>query len=124
MLKGFWERHIFFDLLRNDKLLSNEANLRFNKILTMDEDYLREIVFDKVLEETGLNFSDVAHMIVAEYSTAPPTLLEIAMKTVLLHKIVKIPLHDEAQELPCKAVCCTDLKQKALHGLHSAQKVR
>ena len=103
--------------LENDEMLSNEANLRFNKILTMDEDYLREIVFDKVLEETCLNFGDVAHMIVAEYSTAPPTLLEIAMKTVLLHKI---PLHDEAQELPCKAVCCTDLKQKALHGLYKS----
>ena len=97
----------------HDEMLSYAANLRFNK--NYDMEFVIETLLDTSGEETGLNFGDVAHMIVAEHSTAPPTLLEIAMKTVLLHKI---PLHNEAQELPCKAVCCTSLKQKALKGLY------
>lgn len=64
-------------------------------ILTMDEDYLGEIVFDKVLEETGLNFGDVAHDC-GRVQHSSLRHLEIAMKTVCS---TRSPLHDEAQRV-------------------------
>ena len=94
-------------------MLSYAANLWFNN--NYDMEIVMKTLSDTFREETGLNFGDVAHMILAEHSTA---LLEIALKTVLLHNIPLHNVHIEAQELPYKAVCCTSLKQKALKGLY------
>ena len=58
------------------------------------------------LEYSGINFRGVAHMIMALHRIGPCSLLESAMKTVLLHRL---PIHDIPKEL----------QQKALQGLYS-----
>merc|ERR1719319_223879 len=60
------------------------------------------------LEENGMSFSDCAHIIAAIHRVGPCSLLEIAMKAVLLHDL---PL----KEIP-KA-----LQKKAKEGLYSLE---
>jgi len=92
--------YVFFE---NDDELSSTAKAMFDpkplssRYCSLDKDEL---------EESGVNFQDVAHMIMALHRIGPCTLLESAMKTVLLHRL---PIHDIPKEL----------QQKALQGLYS-----
>eukprot|EP00092_Neocalanus_flemingeri_P022284 GFUD01024164.1.p1 GENE.GFUD01024164.1~~GFUD01024164.1.p1 ORF type:complete len:306 (-),score=81.78 GFUD01024164.1:124-1041(-) len=97
----------------NDEELPHNPNYKYDKdMFFMDSSMIEK---DEI-EKKGFSFGDIAHLIVAVYSTSPPSLLEAAMQTVLLHNIA---LHDAALSKPCHAVCCTDLQQIALHGLYT-----
>jgi len=82
-----------------DENLSSDANFKFNS------EYTEYFVEDDMLEETGMSFADVAHMIVAIHRIGPSSLLEAAIKTVLLH-------HLPMQDIP------KSLQKKATEGLY------
>jgi len=106
--------YVFFE---NDHELSSTAMAMFDTVnLSDDSDLSDDCDCDYECEwyswmswnlvSSGINFKDVAHMIMALHRIGPCTLLESAMKTVLLHRL---PIHDIPKEL----------QQKALHGLYS-----
>ena len=107
------EAQIYFE---NDEILSANANLKFSK------EYFKavpDVIFDmeiRDLKKQGLGFGEIAHMIMNLDQSGPPSLLECAMKTVLLYDI---PLHDETLTQPCNGACCNVLAHKILHGLYS-----
>jgi len=114
--------YVFFE---NDQELSSTAMAMFDPVNLNDDngcndlsddcdcDYECECFLLNIdtgmnwnLVSSGINFKGAAHMIMALYRIGPCTLLESAMKTVLLHRL---PIHDIPKEL----------QQKALHGLYS-----
>jgi len=83
--------------------LSSKANIKFDKDF-MDYNFMDK---DK-LEKNGMSFSDCAHLIVANHRVGPCSLLETAMKAVLLH------------DLPLKEIP-KELQKKAKEGLYSLE---
>jgi len=94
--------YVFFE---NDDELSSTAKAMFDPEKLSNEYYSCSLDKDE-LEYSGINFRGVAHMIMALHRIGPCTLLESAMKTVLLHRL---PIHDIPKEL----------QQRALQGLYS-----
>jgi len=90
--------YVFFE---NDRQLSSTAMAMFDPF-----NFYSTEEMNWNLVSSGINFKGAAHMIMALYRIGPCTLLESAMKTVLLHRL---PIHDIPKEL----------QQKALHGLYS-----
>jgi len=83
--------------------LSRKATIKF------DKDFMHYNFMDKdKLEENGMSFSDCAHIIAAIHRVGPCSLLETAMKAVLLH------------DLPLKEIP-KELQKKAKEGLYSLE---
>lgn len=77
--------------IRANITLSHCARVRFDAEWTLEP---------RTLKQHGLTFGDIAHMIVAKHRLGAPSLVETAMKTVLLHQL---PMHDIPKELQLKA---------------------
>jgi len=92
----------------NNKELSSRASAMFNPkpISDWNQATLSFMPLPSNEKENGIIFKDVAHKIMALHGIGPCTLLESAMKTVLLH-------HLPIQDIP------KELQQKALLGLYS-----
>jgi len=103
--------YVFFE---NDKELSSRASAMFNpKPISIWNQATLSLMLSRswysLLKnelENGIIFKDVAHKIMALHGIGPCTLLEAAMKTVLLH-------HLPIQDIP------KELQQKSRLGLYS-----
>jgi len=91
---------------------SNET-LSVNAMFKFDSDIMMTVLVDSAmteidLQEEGMSFSDVVHAIVAMHRPGPCTLLEAAMKAVLLHDLPLLEIPKELQKKAAKGLYSLD----------------